>query len=516
MTERANPPDLGPGLERDDPRPDLSGNTEMRRLHPLTPLVKSWVVVAAGIGYLWTQLSSLVEGQLFGSSVTVEGDAEPPISILGAIFFVALVAALVYGYFYWRFTKYGIVGNVLQVQTGAIFRQSRQVKLDRLQAVDIVRPLIARLLGLAELRLEVAGGGSSEAPLAFLSLANARQLRAELLARAAGLDATTPEASQRPLIRVPTRQLAVGSLLSGTTVLLVAVGFGLAVAGVITGTVAFLVPFVPALIGLVFAALRHFVTNYGFTVAESADGLRITKGLIDTRAQTVPPGRVQAVGITQPLLWRSLDLVRLDVNVAGYAAHSESETEKTSVLLPVGERAIAYEILLARVVRGTRVAALELTRAPARARWLRPIGWRYLAAGISGSVFATTHGWVRHELVLMPHAKPQSMRITQGPVQRWLGLATVGLDSTKGPVSVHALHRDAGEARAMLDREVALEREARLAAAPDRWELADRPSTDPREALGQRDPDRLYEPAEPAQPGAVEQLGGGSGVGEGA
>lgn len=517
MTDRAAGPGVAAGsaawLEPGDPRPDLSGSTEMRRLHPLTPLLKSWFVVAAGLGYLWTQLTGLVEGQLFGSAFSDTGDGAP-ISIWAAIFVVVLVGALAYGYLYWRFTRYGIVGNVLQVQTGVLFRQSRQVKLDRLQAVDVVRPLVARIAGLAELRLEVAGGSSSEAPLAYLSLPGARQLRAELLARAAGLDAATPEAPERPLVRVPTGQLALGSLLSGTTLALVTVGIGLAAAAAITGTVGFLVPFLPALLGLVVAAVRQFVTNYGFTVAESPDGLRITKGLLDTRAQTVPPGRVQAVRVSQPLLWRPMDLVRLDVNVAGYAADSEAESEKTSVLLPVGRRAVAYDLLLARVLPGVPAGELELAPAPPRAGRLRPVGWRYLAAGASGSVFAAREGWVRRQLVLMPHAKPQSMRITQGPLQRRLGLASVGLDTTKGPVSVLALHRDAGDARAMLDHEVGLERAARTAAAPDRWETAGRGSADPREPLRQPDPDALDQPAEATQTAAVEQLGGRAGGGE--
>ena len=115
----------------------------------------------------------------------------------------------------------------------------------------------------------------------------------------------------------------------------------------------------------------------------------------------------------------------------------------------------------------------------------------------------------------MPHAKPQSMRITQGPLQRRLGLANVALDSTKGPVSVVALHRDANEARAILDREVELERAARTAAAPDRWETAE-PAAHPIRASrsGSADADTLDQPAEPTQSGAVEQLGGGPGGSE--
>ncbi len=56
---------------------------------------------------------------------------------------------------------------------------------------------------------------------------------------------------------------------------------------------------------------------FDFTVAESPDGLRLRSGLLSTQHQTVPPGRVQAVRISQPVLWRGRDWVRLEVNVLG-------------------------------------------------------------------------------------------------------------------------------------------------------------------------------------------------------
>jgi putative membrane protein len=171
-------------------------------------------------------------------------------------------------------------------------------------------------------------------------------------------------------------------------------------------------------------------------------------------------------------------------------------------------------VLLTRVLPGVTIGQLDLSPASRRARYLRPVGWRHLTAGAEESLFAATRGWVRRELVLMPHAKPQSVRITQGPVQRRLGLANVGLDTTKGPVSVVAMHRDAHDARMMLDREVELERRARAAAAPDRWELVPRHSPRSAEPLRQSDANALHEPTESAEPSAVEQLGGRPSGGE--
>ena len=92
-----------------------------------------------------------------------------------------------YGFGSWLFTKYAIVGGDLRIETGLLFKRSRVVDLDRLESVDVVQPLVPRLLGLAEVRLEVAGGSSTEAPLAYLAVADARELKARLLALRVGV-----------------------------------------------------------------------------------------------------------------------------------------------------------------------------------------------------------------------------------------------------------------------------------------------------------------------------------------
>ena len=78
-------------------------------------------------------------------------------------------------------------GGYVRVNTGFVFRQQRQARLDRVQAIDIVQPLLARIFGLAELKFEVADAGESAVRLAYLKMDQARQLRATILARAAGV-----------------------------------------------------------------------------------------------------------------------------------------------------------------------------------------------------------------------------------------------------------------------------------------------------------------------------------------
>jgi putative membrane protein len=214
----------------------------------------------------------------------------------------------------------------------------------------------------------------------------------------------------------------------------------------------------PAVVGPI---IRHF----DFTVADSPDGLRLRHGLLETRAQTVPPGRVQAVRILEPLLWRSRGWCRVEVNIAGYGGEGQSQT---SVLLPVAPREEAFA-LLKRVLPDVDVATVEVHGVPRSARWVDPFAWRFQAAGADERVFVARRGRLRREIDIVPHARLQSARLTQGPLQRRLGLATVHLDTTPGPVHPTAAHRGAAEARRLLDDEVDRARQARSTAPPERW-----------------------------------------------
>jgi putative membrane protein len=91
-------------------------------------------------------------------------------------------------------------------------------------------------------------------------------------------------------------------------------------------------------------------------------------------------------------------------------------------------------------------------------------------------VFAARRGLLRRELDVMPHGKTQSVRLTQGPWQRRLRLATVHLDTTPGPVHVNAAHRDALEARAIVEAQAERARAGRRAAGPERWMTAAPPA----------------------------------------
>ena len=432
-----------------EPLPQTTG---YRRLHPLTPVLRGWKVFAAAVALAFQQMY---------------GDVD--LRFLFLLIAVSIPVAVVYGFFSWRATRYGIVGEDLIVETGVLNRRSRRVRLDRLQSVEVVRPLIARALGLAELRLEVAGGASSNAPLAYLDEPAAQRLRAELLARAAGLEigaAEAPVAPEHELLTVPAGRLVGSILRSSLTVFSVLVVIGSIAAALLLRRWQPLLILGPAAISIVPALFASFAGAYDFRVAESPDGLRLRRGLLETRAQTVPPGRVQALRITSPWLWRSAGWFRVQVTVAGYAG--EESSGDASTLLPVGSRA-DVDALVAIVFPGLDLASLALVGVPRRARWLDPFQRRVLGIGLDERFAIVRRGWLTSYLDVVPHEKLQSARLVQGPLQRRLEVASLRLDVTPGPVTVLAAHRDSSEARGLLEELIQRSRVARAAAAPERW-----------------------------------------------
>jgi len=129
----------------------------------------------------------------------------------------------------------------------------------------------------------------------------------------------------------------------------------------------------------------------------------------------------------------------------------------------------AVRDLLQRVLPGVNLDAVPVHGVPSAARWRAPLQHRRLAAGSDADVFVARSGWLVRRTVVVPHARAQSVRVTQGPWQRRLRLATVHLDSTPGRITPMAAHRDALDARALAEEQLVLARAARRSFRPEHW-----------------------------------------------
>ena len=478
------------------PDPDLHDDDDgWVRVHPASPWVKGWTGLAVLAFVVGRDVVEQAVARALGQAETSSGDPVDPQSLLigGAIAAGVLLLVCLAFFFSWWFTRFRLGREEIELRQGWIFRSRRQMKYDRIQAVDLQHPFVARILGLAAVKVEAADGGESALELSYLKKRHAEQLRREILDRASG--AVTgdgpPSASAADLHRaadegelmltVPPGRL-VGSVLLSGSVAGVAVAFALWAAAV--SVAARLVPSSwldgeeMAVLGLIgapslplgFALLgglwSGLNSGWGFTVRRSPDGLRLRHGLTETTSQTIPPGRVQGVTVAQPLFWRPFGWYRVKVSVAGYGGGSGGER---STALPVGRWEDVLRVLTVAApdpgLDGDPRAEAGLTPAglmhlglhgsgteggfrhiPRRARWWFNLrSWHRTGCTTTRTLLVVRRGRWNRSFQTLQHERMQTASLNQGPVQRRLRIATV----TVGMAGATATVPDLDEAEAL-------------------------------------------------------------------
>ena len=429
-----------------------------QRLHPLSPVVRGGRATIA-IGFLLIPIA-------LGSDTL--SNATPQIVVVSVLALGGFVS--------WLVTRWRIEDDDLRIETGLLRRQSLRFPLAQVQAIDVVRPGLARMFRVAELRLRMAGSSGATARLAYVAEREVEPLRDRLLALARGarrdeavpLAATEGEpanAEEQVLATVATGPLVASVVLENGWLIAILAGLlaGFAVSPGTVGRVLGGGGFVWA-ISMVTFLWRRFNQQYRLTVAEGPDGLHLRGGLVALTAEVIRPGRVQAVRLVEPMLWRPLGWCRLEVDVAGRQrskGEGEAQRGQLRALLPVGSRALAIELVDRLMPDRPR----ELSPPPRRVLWKSPLRYRVLSWGRSETCVATTSGRLRRATCWVPLEKAQSLRHVQGPVQRRLRLATVHVDTAGRAVHATLRDRDVGEAAAALADLTDLARAARRRSA---------------------------------------------------
>ncbi|MFV0251972.1 MAG: PH domain-containing protein [Beutenbergiaceae bacterium] len=452
----------------------------------MTPLLNAWKVAALLAGVAAFNLRE--ELAALDQSVLVKILLVLGLLVVGALF------GLGYGALAWRRMQYGIGPDSIFLHSGVLWRQQRHLRLDRIQAIDVTQPLLARLFGFASLKIESAGGGESNLTLSYLTDREAQRLRNEILARAAGVEFDdepagsgtpfVPAAPEVALLNLSPGRLVGSLLLTEALIFGLLVVVGVSVAGVVLDlpvAMGVIVPWLFLVGGLIWG---RFTGEFAFRIGTSADGVRLRHGLLEAKTRTVPPGRVQAVSISQAPLWRGRDWWRIKVNIAGYGVGGEDGVEPaTAVLYPVAtSREVAQVLPLVLPDLGTErplevlIAGMTgrgqgegFVTSPRRMRRFDPITWEFTGLRVTDTAVMFRVGRWWRSLTLVPHERTQSMALKQGPLERRFDVASVELHSTPGPVTPVLDHVDVGVARSFLVEQADRARQARKRAAPARW-----------------------------------------------
>lgn len=499
--------------ERQPPRTSTGlADGEWHRLHPLTPLLRGGLGFIAIIGIVVANLRERLVEWFLPGLICPPGEycgQDDPFGYViengyAVVVLLGLLGVLLLcvGVFYvsWRMHTFRITDEVVEVRSGVLFRTHRKARLDRIQGVSIVRPLFARLFGTAKLEVEVAGQDAN-VPLAYLGNAASDALRGDILRLASGSRAESrvaaagaggslidrrvsellaPEldpslAPPESVVRMHAGRLIGSTVLSGTTLGLVILlaaavaGFVIAVGG--DGDLIWtLFTLVPIALGLASYQVNRVLKFLRYSIAATPDGVRIGYGLLSTRNETVPPGRIHSVAVSQSIFWRPVDWWTIRINRASRQTSSDGQSaQQSTVVLPVGSRDDVFrvlELLLPGLVAGDseetgavrdilerglagRGGDDEFTTSPRRAAVLRWFSWRRNGFALFPGAVLLRRGAIWRELAIVPTPRVQSVAIEQGPLYRALRLAHVHVHTVAGPISPRIGAIDARDAEGL-------------------------------------------------------------------
>jgi hypothetical protein len=515
------------------PKPIALGQPQ--RLHWLTPILKTWQLVLALLAFLaYQNLQEIRELSKQAENYHLLDDVGLVVLVVlvGVVAFLAIMG--LYAYVSWRCMSYTLDAKSITLHQGIIFKNKRSVYLERIQSVDINRTLVARLLGLGTVRIESAGGSGSNLDLSYLKNSELAGIRAQLLeaafaakapheGAAMGLAQMAPGApvpgvqpASQPGGQMPGQyvqgdhytqagqygagQYAAGAQLQEQTLYSVSttrlIGSYLLTPALVVSAVAVIAIIITGVLALsgvsnagaimgagfgVFAAASamasslwgRFNHDFNFSLAVSRVGLRLHGGLTQTYSRTLPPNRIHAVELTQPLMWRLKGWWRVEVLTAGVSGASEG-TDSTGEnkanftadsLLPVGDWGQALyalwlvipelasanpQALLNNMAYGVGTAnpsGDHLWCAPGRTRWLDPLLYKRNAVAVTDTAVLIRAGRFKRRLIVLTHERSQSLALSQGPFERLVDVANIKFDMVPGPIKPVIRHLDTGQAR---------------------------------------------------------------------
>ncbi|CAA9418911.1 MAG: hypothetical protein AVDCRST_MAG03-2414 [uncultured Rubrobacteraceae bacterium] len=448
------------------------------RLHPAAMVIGALGTIRRSIS------ATVIPGLVFLFS---QGLSPWTIALVLAGLAVLAALAAVWGFLSWRATSYGVVGGSFRLRQGVFQKSERTIPLEHVQSVDTVQGIVQRAFGVYEVRVETAGGGTSEpdASLPALGRGATEDLRRGIEGARREPVGAERESGPEVLRRLSTRDLLVAGATSGqigVALSLLAVGsqvfdeffseafFRNLVDSLAPNALVLALILIPAvaLVAWLLAIAGTVLAHFGFTLSREGDFLYIKRGLLERREATIPLRRIQAVRISEGFLRQPFGLASLRVESAGYGEDA-GVSAVMFPLLPFDEvqallREAAPEFAvspalrelprraLRRYVFRALIPALVLAAAGALVSFLVfEASFGLLAIGLLPP-FAL-YGWLRFRdagwaladdrlvvrsrslarvTVVAPRRRLQSRSVLQSPFQRRLRLATFGTEVASG------------------------------------------------------------------------------------
>jgi len=410
---------------------------------------------------------------VFSGSFSLSKLSLQSLAVISVVIAILLTASFVWSFLVWKNYSYWVDKDTLRIKQGVIRKKNRRIPKKRVQNIDIKRNVVQRALGISEIKLETAGGGKTEATLAYLDLEEARELRENLKQE----EETEKEENEteEPIYEISDKELALLSLTSVNfgKVFSILFIFGVvptilgrflneANLGLTVGTPIILV--VLAVFTLVSSSVSTFLQYWGFKLYKNDDNLQYERGLLNRSEGSIPLKKIQRVTLEENFLKRVIGYSSLNIDTAGYSP-SESIEKGSEAAIPMAKRGLSMD--LANQIADIQEPDLKNIGENAKYRYLARYilsssiifglsiiisisnqmvlltGFLLLALSFTASKLKwknkgfssgkehciTVNGFWKRKTNFIPYFRIQNIIGTQSILQKRLGLANIDIDT---------------------------------------------------------------------------------------
>ncbi|WP_125958810.1 PH domain-containing protein [Sphingomonas koreensis] len=391
----------------------------------------------------------------------------------------------------WRRFTYTVAEHELVIERGLLNRSRRSIPLARIQDVSIERKPLARLFGLAEVKVETGGGEKDEAVLDSVSLAEAERLRAALRGHHAptvplesgDIGVAAADAAALPVIfRMSLPRVLLLGIFSFSLVWIAAlfgmlqffdqfIDFGIdrardwaevakdEVQARFSIAAALAVAGVALVLGVVSGVVRTTLRDYGFTLRAGGGRFRRTRGLLTRSEVVVAMRRIQLAMVQRGPLrgalgWNALSFQTLGGSndpsgrqtMAPLAREHEVAWIVETAGLPHFERLPLRPVAAGHVIRCVLMALPWPLLMLGAALAVTPFAWlgslllipiagaallqrRFHRYALRDTSLQVMRGVIAQRDWIVPFENVQTVTLRAGLVQRWLGVASVLVDT---------------------------------------------------------------------------------------
>jgi putative membrane protein len=419
--------------------------------------------------------------------------------------------------------RYAVGRDGITIRSGWLHRQRREIPYARIHNVSVEQSLLHRMFGVAELRLESAGGQKPEAQMRVLRMDDALALE-RLVRHRGAVEVTSDDATTAPapdvLLEMPLGEVLRLGIVSNRGVFVIAAAYaasmqfnsrlvgnlfehwGRAMFGwagehhfgptqfaLAAVTLALAVLALMRLLSIALALLQY----WGFRLTEEQQRLTVERGLLARTRSSVSRRRLQAWTLHEGLLHRLLKRRSLHVDTAASMSQGGQQQRRAlRELAPIATPQACDALIEHLLPSDAQWPHLEWRALHPRAALRLFLGnvtvpliataalcWNFGAIGlllllwlpwtayvarhharlagyaINDRIVAVRGGWWSRHWRFAELDKLQALRLSQGPLDRRWGMATVWLDTAGASPSgtpLRVRHLPEAEARALLDR----------------------------------------------------------------